>query len=105
MAALPDTESSGIVSLVLETVQPSGVVVAVGWGVTEPRGAGCNLKRPLGSEDMGVPCSVRASHPVAWFLMLSGHNAVQKTGISPLSGTQFCDLSGASTNVISKGHL
>lgn len=59
MAALPDAESSGIVSSVLKTVQIGGVVVR-GW--MKPLEAGHTTEGVFGVDDMGVPCSVRGSH-------------------------------------------
>ena len=64
MAALPDAESSGIVSLVLETVQVSGVVVRSWVEPPEARNIPVYLKGLLGLDDMGVPCSVRASYQI-----------------------------------------
>lgn len=59
MAALPDAESSGIVSSVLKTVQIGGVVVR---GRVKPLEAGHTTEGVFGVDDLGVPCSVRGSH-------------------------------------------
>lgn len=58
MAALPDAESSGIVSLVLETAQPGGVVVEGGWGVSSS-GATRGWVSPEGAAGVGdVGCTM-----------------------------------------------
>lgn len=59
MAALPDAESSGIVSSVSKTVHIGGVVVR---GRVKPLKAGHTPEGVFGVDDMGVPCSVRGSH-------------------------------------------
>lgn len=79
MAALPDAESPGIVSLVLKTMQARGMVVEAGWGevsTVEPPEAGCNLKGLLGLGDMGRATFSRSELPCCLIPdALSGHDA------------------------------
>lgn len=53
MAALPDAESPGIVSLVWKTIQVSGVVVEVGWGDVSSSGATGSWVYPEGAPWVG----------------------------------------------------
>lgn len=85
MAALPDAESSGIVSSVLKTVQVGGVVVK-GW--VEPPEAGST---PEGAPWVGwCGCTMFSEseppHPLISDAP-SGRNTFQKIGISSLSRT------------------
>lgn len=79
MAALPDAESSGIVSSVLKTVQIGGVVVR---GRVKPLEAGHTTEGVFGVDDQVT--QRESPHPLISDT-LSGHSTFQKIGISSLS--------------------
>lgn len=93
MAALPDAESSGIVSLVLETTQPGGVVTEVGWGVSSSgatRRGWASPEQAAGVGDGG--CTMFSESPASPSLDFGcsfQHITVPTTGISLSAGPSF----------------